>query len=194
MRVGLLLLVAVMAVPGGVASGGGVRPAAREADDRLVVPGESVGRIRLGMSRRDVLALLGAPADARGNPLVYRSGRGGNSLQLFFAGERVEQIDFTSAAFHTREGITTRSYGDDRHAASFAKWRLRWRFVNLRYTLRSGGLTFYGLNVDSANPDYEVTHLGVVHRGAKPPHQPLELEDEPNGGWEPWNGRDIHGE
>ena len=147
MRVGLLLMMAVVAgafrLPDGVAPGGGVRPpAARAADDRLVVPGESVGRIRLGMSRRDVLALLGASADARGNPLVYRSGRGGNSLQLFFAGERVEQIDFTSAAFHTREGITTRSYGDDRHAARFAKWRLRWRFVNLRYTLRPGGLTF----------------------------------------------------
>ena len=189
----ILLVAAALCVSGGTGAATRV-PAAPQPADQLIGPGESVGRIRLGMSRRDVLALLGAPADPRGNPFVYRARRGGNSLQLFFAADRVEQIDFTSPAFRTREGITTRSYAEDRYAARFARWKLRWRFLNVKHVLRSGGLTFYGLNVDSAHPDYAPTHVGVVHRGAKPPHEALELEDEPDGGWTPWGEDDSYGE
>jgi hypothetical protein len=195
-RTGLLLLAVVIApafpATGGAASSGGMQPTTYQSTDRLVVPGESVGRVRLGMTRREVLALLGTPTES-GDPLVYRARRGGHRLQVYFAGGRVEQIDFTSPAFQTRDGIGTRSYHEDRYAARFAMWRLRWRFVNLKHTLRPGGLTFYGLNVDSANPDYTVTYVGVVHRGAKPPHEALELQGEPEGGWTPWDGSDIYG-
>ena len=165
--------------------------AAHEPADWLVVPGESVGKIRLGMPRAEVLALLGTPREARADLLVYRARRGGNRLQVYFAEGRAVQIDFTSASFRTREGISVRNYADA-HAARFAKWMLRWRFVNLRYTLRSGGLTFYGLNVDSAHPDYASVHVGVVHRGAAPPHPALALDGEPDGGWTPWDGGDLY--
>jgi hypothetical protein len=162
-------------------------------DDQRIVPGESVGRIRLGMTRAEAVALLGAPADPRGDPLVYRSARGGNRLEIHLADGRVEQIDFTSPAFRTREGIGTASYADERFEARFARWKLRWRFLNVRYNLRSGGLTFYALNADSAHPDYAPAHVGVVHRGSKPPHEALELEDEPDGGWTPWGEDDTYG-
>jgi hypothetical protein len=162
--------------------------------DQLIVPGESVGRVRLGMARADVIALLGRPQDSQPDLLVYRARRGGDRLQVYFAGGRAVQIDFTSPSFRTREGIGIRSYAEDRYAARFARWKLRWRFLNVKHVLRSGGLTFYGLNVDSAHPDYAPAHVGVVHRGAKPPHEALELEDEPDGGWTPWGEEDGYGE
>lgn len=161
-------------------------------DDRLVVPGRSVGRIQLGMHRREVTALLGTPPEATADLLEYHASRGSNRLSVHLAGGRVTQIDFTSPSFRTRDGIGTRTYADDAHAARFRKWLLRWRFANVRYTLRTGGLTFYGLNVDSAHEDYPSLDVGVVHAGAGPPRPPLALEGEPNGGWAPWNGRDIN--
>jgi len=187
-----LLLAGSLCVAGVAASGAWMRAAAADQPaDQLVVPGESVGRIRLGMARAEVLALLGTPENPLENPLVYRARRGGNRLQVYFAEGRAVQVDFTSPSFRTREGITVRNYAGA-HAARFAKWMLRWRFVNVRYTLRSGGLTFYGLNVDSADPDYASTHIGVIHRGAAPPHPALELDGEPDGGWMPWDGGDIY--
>ena len=177
---------------GTVAAAGAEPSAAAAQDDRLVVPGRSVGRIRLGMHRREVTALLGAPTGATAGLLEYRTRRGGNRVSVHLASGRVTQIDFTSPSFRTREGIGTRTYSDRGHAARFAKWLLRWRFANVRYTLRSGGLTFYGLNVDSAHEDYPSVNIGMVHAGANPPHPALVLEGEPNGGWTPWDGADIY--
>lgn len=172
------------------AAGAGESPAVQ--DDRLVVPGRSVGRIQLGMHRREVTALLGTPAEATADLLEYRASRGTNRLSVHLAGGRVTQIDFTSPSFRTREGIGTRTYADDAHGARFRKWLLRWRFANVRYTLRTGGLTFYGLNVDSAHEHHPSIDIGVVHAGADPPRPALELDGEPNGGWTPWTGRDIN--
>lgn len=174
-----------------LAAGAAWPPAAQ--DDRLVVPGRSVGRIHLGMQRREVTELLGAPAEATGSLLEYRARGGGSRLSVHLAGGRVTQIDFTSPSFRTREGIGTRTYASRAHAARFSTWLLRWRFANVRYTLRTGGLTFYDLNADSAHEDYPSTDVGVVHAGANPPHPPLELENEPNGGWQPWDGGEMHG-
>ena len=175
---------------GAGSAAGAVAPDAAQ-DDRLVVPGRSVGRVRLGMHRREVTQLLGAPAEATGGLLEYHARRGGSRLSVHLAGGRVTQIDFTSPSFRTSEGIGTGTYAGRAHAARFRKWMLRWRFANVRYTLRAGGLTFYGLNADSAHEDYPPADIGVVHAGADPPHPALELEGEPNGGWKPWNGDDA---
>ncbi|HEU4558212.1 MAG TPA: hypothetical protein VFS20_10195, partial [Longimicrobium sp.] len=196
MRAARLLCIALAAGVLGISAVSAVaaeQPGVTVQDDRLVVPGRSVGRIGLGMQRREVTALLGTPPEATAELLEYHARRGGNRLSIHLSGGRVTQIDFTSRSFRTRDGIGTRTYADDAHAARFRKWLLRWRFANVRYTLRNGGLTFYGLNVDSAHDDYPAMHVGVVHAGADPPRPALELEGEPNGGWTRWDGRDIHG-
>jgi hypothetical protein len=64
--------------------------------------------------------------------------------------------------------------------------------VNTKYTLSSGGLSFYGLNADSANPEYPAEVWGVVHTGICPVNELLFQEGAPNNGWTLWDGKDIY--
>jgi hypothetical protein len=160
--------------------------------DFLIVPGRAVGRIRLGMTRREVVRLLGRPTSTTDDSsLVYLS-KQGESTELFFSKRRVAQINFTSKSYATREGVNAGNFLYDKFGNAFDKWKLKWRFVNIKYTLKSGGLTFYNLNADSADSDHEATFVGVVHAGARAPFEPLSLDGAPNGGWKQWDGRDLY--
>lgn len=72
--------------------------------DYVVRPGLGVGRVLIGNSRSEVLAILGKPY--RGTN-TWQSGS--NSLSVSYRGETVSQINVTGSKFHTPEGLTAAS-------------------------------------------------------------------------------------
>jgi hypothetical protein len=171
-------------------------PSQATKPDFMIVPGKSLGKIKLGMAKKEVIALLGNPhkleKEQQATVITYQSRKTGNLVALYLEADKVNQIHFTSSAYATQEGITTQNCSE--HKPLFNAWKLPVRFVNLKYSLKQGGLTFYNLNADSAHPDYPVTYWGVVHRGQQPRYEVFYLLDEPSGGWQSWNGEDIYAE
>lgn len=77
-----------------------------------IVPGQSVGKVKLGMSRDDVRSTLGDPK--REFPswdgisvFVYESASTGNTLNAFFKDEKLCGVEFTSPDFRTADGTST---------------------------------------------------------------------------------------
>lgn len=163
-------------------------PCMAAKDDCLIVPGRSLGRISLGMDRAAVLSALGKPAAGSGDSLTYRAEKEGHTLTIHLKEGRVIQVDFTSPSFRTRDGLGIASHEEPAFASLFNKWMMRGRFFNARYTLKTGGLTFYHLNCDSAgNPDFPYRATGSVHGGAEPP---LDYPASATGRkWKPWDGK-----
>jgi hypothetical protein len=99
-------------------------PAAKAApaSDTLVVPGQRVGKVRLGDSRAVVLRLLGKPAKTARwksgptqdswfgpKPSVDKDGMEAFQrieLNVIYSGGKVVQIEFNSPAFKTPQGIS----------------------------------------------------------------------------------------
>ena len=160
----------------------------------LVVPGQALGKIKLGITQKAVKGLLGNPQGIRSEDsatvLEYRSKSSGNQVLVYLLKDKVVQIGFTSASYQTKEGITTRNA--DSQKQYFTSWRLPMRFINLKHTYQKGGLTFYSLNVDSADPAYPVRYWGVVHPLDRLPYEILYDSSQANGGWLPWSGDDIY--
>lgn len=145
------------------------------------------------MDEQGVLKLLGKPTERTPQPSwVYWSTKTKNQIEVHFERGRVIQIDFTSPIYQTRDGLTVQTVGNRPNQSDIRAWRIPWRFVNLKFSLRIGGLTFYCLNADSADPEYPVRYIGVVHKGTNPKREALSTVGEPNNGWHPWDGKDIY--
>lgn len=70
----------------------------------LLVPGVSVGRINLGMSKSDALELLGKPASTAADTVTYWAGKR-FFLCLKFFGNSLTQVAFSSPFFRTHDGV-----------------------------------------------------------------------------------------
>jgi hypothetical protein len=164
--------------------------------DFSIVPGKSLGKIRLGMTTKEVVALLGNPGktqkEQQATLITYQSKKSGNQVGLYLEADRVVQIHFTSPAYATQEGITNLNCSE--HKPLFTAWQLPVRFLNLKYTRNGGGVTFYNLNADSGDAAYPVSYWGVIHAGPQPRYELFSLENEPNGGWQPWDGKYAYSE
>lgn len=163
---------------------------ASESDYRII-PGKSLGTIHIGMSKADLFNVLGKPATEEQGSVVYRSKNNKDYLKIYLSGNKVSQIQFTSPAFRTVEGMTTHNYGMDRYDGKFDKYLLRWRFANIKYVLKDGGLSFYTLNADSVNDDYPVISIGAVYAGKTPVREIFDIDDT-RSGWRLWDGGDTY--
>lgn len=192
----VLLLMALSSLPVGAQSAPAVVTPPRANPDFLIMPGKGLGKIQLDMTHKQVVALLGNPGkrhrDEPADVLTYQSKKSGNQVVLYLVAGRVTQIHFTSPSYQTAGGVTAQNYAE--HPDLFTAWKLRGRFVNLKYTRKGEGLTFYNLNADSAHPEYPPVHWGVIHKGAQPRFEVFYLLGEPGGGWLPWDGQDIYAE
>lgn len=169
-------------------------PATSLAVDKnfLVVPGVSVGKITLDMTRGKVISLLGKPTSENDESIEYKSKKTQESITIYFVKDKAVQIDFTSGSYKTEKGISTKNFTENKFAKYFDTYKLKWRFVNLRYSFKKKGLTFYSLNADSADEDYPPYYVGIIHKGYKPLFEALSMDDEKNGGWTSWSGKDIY--
>lgn len=73
-------------------------------EDFVIRPGIGVGRVLIGNSRSDVLAVLGKPREALIDTDIWRSGD--ESLTVSYRDGAVSQISVSSPKFHTATGLT----------------------------------------------------------------------------------------
>jgi|SRR5450755_423906 hypothetical protein len=128
-----------------------------------VVPGTSVGRARLGMTRAEMRTLLGAPGRATKDANLYIGGgkRGHYLLVVFGQDSRASRIEFTSPRFRTDSGI---GVGDTIPVPE--TFGLAWLYPQL---LAKSGLAFLGA-------------AGIVFQGPAPVEAQLDgLLKEPAG-------------
>lgn len=149
----------------------------------LVVPGKSMGPVKLGIHKEDALRSFGEPSSAE--PLqvgdrtydvwTYNSIRveGRNpaypGVRILFDGDgRAVQAESSSERYKTYDGIGVMSFLRDRFASRFEIWQENTHdYVGYRYCLKGGGLTLYVSDLGG------ITHQGerramVVHRGFLP--------------------------
>ncbi|MBB3111848.1 hypothetical protein FHS18_003916 [Paenibacillus phyllosphaerae] len=146
--------------------------------DYLIVPGQSIGKIALGMTQGEVLAILGRPTETGNDELIYRSAR--NYIRIAMESGIVKQVEFSSPAFATAEGIDLGNYGDSADAFDVKQY---WRnYMQLRYDLAEGGLTFIRFNagMPADNGEYEQYVRGYLYAGKKMFNDPI-----PDAVWEP---------
>ncbi len=79
-------------------------PAGPPTSRTLLVPGVSVGRINLGMSKTEVMEMLGKPASTSGDTVTYWAGKS-YFLCLKFAGNNLSQVAFSSPFFRTQDSV-----------------------------------------------------------------------------------------
>lgn len=76
-----------------------------------IIPGKAAGRIKLGVTRKAVHAILGEPQSSRtatGEQVVSRDvwkSPAGNFLFVYYRGENVVQVNITSSALKTPKGL-----------------------------------------------------------------------------------------
>ncbi len=86
-----------------------VTPTAAIKPGILIVPGVSVGRTKIGMSKQEVEALLGRPGQENVDMFTYRTSDRRYFLSLRFSGDKVSEIAFSSPAFSTASGLSLES-------------------------------------------------------------------------------------
>jgi hypothetical protein len=156
-------------MPSGKSESSGASP---EVDrDWLIVPGESIGRTKLGMTRDDLIKRLGKPTEENEEMMTYKSKN--NYVSLYLDNGVIVQIEFTSPSFRTMGGSTTRHVEQD--ADGFQASEFQWRFLQQRYDRKDGGLTFITFNADvpDDNPEYESYTRGYVYAGNHMPYEPI---------------------
>lgn len=139
--------------------------------DYLILPGQSVGRTKLGMSRSEVINNLGKPAEEDDLTLTYKSKK--NYITLYFEQDEIVQIEFTSSSFRTAEGFGTDNIVPN--TDGFITYEAQWRFLNYRMDSEGGGLSFATFNADvpDDNMEYERYTRAYVYEGDSMPYEPI---------------------
>ncbi|CAN5264589.1 hypothetical protein BH10CYA1_BH10CYA1_36150 [soil metagenome] len=99
----------------------------------LIVPGQSVARMHLGMSAAEVLSLLGKPTYSIDDVITYWTSDHKYFLSVLLKSSVVTEIAFSSPAFKTVNSVTLSNYAT--HAKQFSKP------TNSSLTLVDGGLS-----------------------------------------------------
>ncbi len=99
----------------------------------LIVPGQSVARMNLGMTTAEVLTLLGRPTYSSDDVITYWTSDRKYFLSVLLKSSLVTEIAFSSPAFKTASSITLSNYAT--HAKQFSKP------TNSTLTLVDGGFS-----------------------------------------------------
>lgn len=117
-------------------------------DEMVIVPGASIGNMKLGISASDALEAWGEPLRvvSEGDHAVW--GYGGNaeapkSLVYFESDVAIEVVTF-SDKHRTADGLSLANFREPKYAERFRRVRDGTKNpVVYRYTLKEGGLAFY---------------------------------------------------
>ncbi|MBI5171552.1 MAG: caspase family protein [Candidatus Melainabacteria bacterium] len=111
----------------------------------LLRPGHSLAKVNLGMSREQVLLLLGRPSDAKGSVMSYWTGDRLHFIAFHFGGPQgnsLTDILFTSPSFVTAGGINVANF-ETANAGQFGPAHVAHGRPAPIYTLKEGGLSFF---------------------------------------------------
>lgn len=154
--------------------------------DYLIIPGVSLGKIKLNMDVEEVYKILGTPSQMDSESITYYSKNKKNYIQISLIENKVSEIIFTSPSFETVDGDKIDTDNNLKlNIEQYNAWKFQWLLMQIRYTLKNGGLTFYTFNVDSAddNTEHARNSIGILHEGESPEYTPIEDAD-----WEKWDG------
>lgn len=155
---------AAFAAPTAVASPAAIEPARTSnaapvyvKPGLLIVPGLSVGRTSLGMSRQAVENLLGKPSSENSGTLVYRTADRKYFLALRLVGDSVNEILFSSPAFVTAGGVGVDSFAANRGVMKSSDLPGPYK----AYETKAAGLSFV-VRDGSELPQFAVVHKGQL--------------------------------
>lgn len=154
--------------------------------DYLIIPGVSLGKIKLNMDVKQVIEILGNPSKKNSESITYYSKNKKNYIQIFLIEDKVSEVIFTSSSFETIDGDRIDINSNlEVNADKYNAWKFQWLLMQIRYTLKEGGLTFYTFNVDTAddNSEHPRSSIGILHKGKSPQYTPIE-----DANWEKWDG------
>lgn len=154
--------------------------------DYLIIPAVSLGKIKLNMDVEEVYKILGLPSQKDSESITYYSKNKKNYIQIFLIENKVSEIIFTSPSFETVDGDKIDTDNNLKlNIEQYNAWKFQWLLMQIRYTLKNGGLTFYTFNVDSAddNTEHYRNSIGILHGGKSPEYTPIE-----DANWEKWDG------
>lgn len=143
----------------------------------VIVPGKSIGDVNLGATKEEVKAALGRP-DAKEftgvggkSPLsgasaeiwTYSRSLPGRGLRVIFINDRVKEVESSSAAYRTGDGIGISNFLLAKNSHRFES-RKQAKNGNVVCMIKGGGLTFYAakLNGDGTEAEYKKLRL---HKG-----------------------------
>jgi len=140
----------------------------------IVVPGKSIGKVRLGASKEDVRAALGRPdikrftqvsdgSDIQGAAAeiwVYDKSMPKRGLSIIFIGGKVREVVSSSSAYKTEDGLGLSNFLLAKNARKFES-RETTKNGAVICTIKGGGLTFYasGLTSDGTDAKYKKLRL-----------------------------------
>jgi hypothetical protein len=109
-----------------------------------------------------------------------------NSLDIGLSKGIVESIEFTSPKFKTADGLSVGALSYQKKDPRIDLFKC---FDNVKYRLKSGGLTFYDERTLSGG-DYQnpASQSGVIHRGMTAPTDSWPNIGEKNV-WVKWDGK-----
>lgn len=141
-----------------------------------VIPGESMGLVRLGSSQDEVSTVMGAPEKQvftqinRANVEIWHYGDKNNkmkSMTVFFVGGKVREIETRYREFKTEEGLGPGNFMLEKQSGRIEK-RAELDDGRIRFDVKGGGMTFYAAGVNEAGDGARYAKLIVHRKGEKP--------------------------
>jgi hypothetical protein len=153
--------------------------------DYLINPGVSLGKIKLNMKAKEVYKIFGIPSKKDSESITYYSKNKKNYIKIYLKKNKVSEIIFTSPSYETIDGDKIDTDKNVKlNIKQYNAWKFQWSLMQIRYSLKNGGLTFYTFNVDSEDDtEHPRNSIGILHKGKNPKYTPIEDAE-----WEKWDG------
>ncbi|MGV2885937.1 hypothetical protein [Paenibacillus taichungensis] len=132
-------------------------------NDNLIVPGKSIGKLFLGMTKSEVTKTLGKPTAIEDGVMTYSSSK--NYIKLYFKDQILKQVEYTSPSFSTADDISINNFQE--RGKDFDIKGFQWRFLQVRYDSIRGGLSYFVMNADvpDDNEEYSKSVVGYLYEG-----------------------------
>lgn len=141
-----------------------------------IIPGESLGPVRLGSDKNDVSGVMGAPVKQvftqinRSNVEIWHYGDKNNkmkSMTVFLVGGKVREIETRYREFKTEDGLGPGNFMLEKQSGRIEK-RAELDDGRIRFDVKGGGMTFYAAGVNEAGDGAQYAKLIVHRKGEKP--------------------------
>lgn len=140
-----------------------------------IVPGESLGPVKLASDKNSIKNTLGAPEEKaftkidRTDIEIWHYGRKNKkrSMTLFFVDGKVREIETRYKEFKTEAGLGVGNFMLEKHSGRIEK-RVRLDDGRTRFDVKGGGMTFYAAGINEAGNGAEYAKLIIHRKGEKP--------------------------
>lgn len=158
----------------------------------IIVPGVSLGKVKLGDSRDEVKSAMGSPerklfTKMNGTSVeIWRYGINdkNRSMTVFFTGGKTREIETRYKNFKTEDSLGAGNFLLDKHRDKIGE-RVELSDGRTRFSVKGGGLSFYAAGINEAGNGAKYAKL-IVHKKREKPldeNKPSWLENLMTGEW-----------